>query len=172
MMVPVVLDYGQYQAGVGGEFKATIDTGPLLSQSPFETFCIQTAVYFTPGGDYGYTFDNYQITEGTAWLYSQFRANSLGGLNITSAAAAGNSARRDFVFEGQIGSLNPGSGDGAGYDGTAYYNAAQTALNALGISLTTKTEQAFGVETLDLWDSSGNHAQDQLTLAPVPSRRR
>jgi len=90
---------GAYSYDVGGEFTAV--TAPNLASgyasglvltptvkglTGFQTFCIQTAVDFTPGTTYNYSTslasvgspDAFALKEGTAWLYGEFATGNLG----------------------------------------------------------------------------------------------
>ena len=67
--------------------------------------------------------------------------------------------RRFWYLQGEAGLVNGGA------DGTAFYNAAVTALGGAGNA----ANGAYGVVALNLWDSSNNGAQDQLMVVPGPS---
>lgn len=183
-------DTSNYSYGDGGEFNAVPDanllsfnptlagyspyTANLVAGSPnFQTFCIETEVYFSPGDtynvipSYGILPDSQfptgnPITLGTAWLYSQFAAGTLSGYDYTEGsgriATAGDLQQAIWYLEGDVSSLVNGSADG-----TAFYTAAATDL---GADLSDPADGAYGVICLNLRD---DYVQDQLMVVPDPS---
>jgi hypothetical protein len=179
-----------YQFGNGGEFTAVTTT-----LGTFQTFCLEvnedigwgTGTYNyqinsgavngggdahatdeLPGPGYLHPMDNISI--GTAWLYSQFRA---GNLNINSTTAAGDLQDAIWYLEGETSSW---TGDGYGGDGSAFLAAAahgtSTSLSiAEGTpgSIFNDSEGAYGVVALNLYTQSGDFAQDQLAMVPEPT---
>jgi hypothetical protein len=83
------------------------------------------------------------ISIGTAWLYSQFRA---GALTINSVGAAGNLQDAIWYLEGET-PINYG-----GYDGTAFYNAAKTGTSTTDTTVFNDSKGAYGVVALNLYD--------------------
>jgi hypothetical protein len=97
-----------YFTGSGGEFTISALTGGLsslvvggpnsYSATSFQTFCIETGEHFDNGlpGTYDANINSGAIkggvgsidplSVGTSWLYSQFRAGTLGGYNYTVGA--------------------------------------------------------------------------------------
>ncbi|MGA3164353.1 MAG: hypothetical protein ABSD77_09215 [Verrucomicrobiota bacterium] len=194
MQVTLNQDLSNYSYGVGGEFSA-LPNAALLSVNPtlagyasttagstapyFQTFCIETGEEFSPGSAYNVTIsDNIlydgglfpsgePITMGTAWLYSQFAAGILSGYDYTygsgRTATAGDLQQTIWYLQGEETSLING-----GADGTAFYNAA---VSALGGNIANAANGAYGVVALNLWapnedGSNGAGAQDQLMVVP------
>ena len=105
----IVLTQGPYSYYVGGEFTSLTGTPidanyasttkeTIGSQTFFQTFCVQTAVEFYPGVTYNYTMslgfvdnpdnnDVFPLSQGTAWLYSQFAQGTLANYNYMDTAA-------------------------------------------------------------------------------------
>jgi len=193
--VTLYQDLSNYSYGDGGEFNAVPDAN-LLSLNPtlsgyapttvnltagnpnFQTFCVETGEFFNPGTTYNVTisdevlndggqFPNGEpITIGTAWLYSQFAAGTLSGYDYSDSgrtASAGGLQQAIWHLQGEEPSLVDG-----GADGTAFYNAA---VSALGGTINNAANGAYGVVALNLWvpnpdDSNGAGAQDQLMVVP------
>ena len=157
MQIVLWQDLNNYSYGDAGEFNA-LPNAALLSINPtlagytsstanlatgpvnFQTFCLETSEYFTPGDTYNVIVNNETIpddqfpsgnpiTMGTAWLYSQFAAGTLGGYDYAEGsgriATAGNLQQAIWYLQGEVAGLING-----GADGTAFYSAAQTALGA------------------------------------------
>ncbi|MGD0348766.1 MAG: hypothetical protein ABSB84_00390 [Verrucomicrobiota bacterium] len=194
MQVTLYQDLNNYSYSDGGEFKA-LPNGDLLSANPtlagyvpatadltagnpnFQTFCIETGEYFYPGTTYNVTIsdevlydggqfpDGEPVTIGTAWLYSQFAAGTLSGYDYAygsgRTASAGDLQQAIWYLQGEASLVNGGA------DGTAFYNAAVSALGAAAIN--NPANGAYGVVALNLWDSSNGGAQDQLMMVPEPS---
>jgi hypothetical protein len=171
-----------YQNGNGGEFNA-VTTG----LGSFATFCIEEGEYIAqpPSGPYMYTIntgavaggpgadatdphtglpmDNVSI--GTAWLYSQFSAGTLtldtgtgSYFDANRLANAGELQQAIWYLEDE-GGLNNG-----------YVALAETALGNLTLTqIEADSNGAYGVVALNLFDSSGNLAQDQLAVVPEPA---
>ncbi len=185
-----------YSYGDGGEFSA-LPNAALLSLNPtlagyasvtanstapyFQTFCIETKVDFTPGETYNVTIGNEifndgqfpsgePIMMGTAWLYSHFAAGTLSGYDYTYGSgrtvSAGDLQQAIWYLQGEATSLV-----NDGVNGTAFYNAA---VSALGGTIHNAADGAYGVVVLNLWvpgphGSNGAAAQDQLMIVPEPS---
>ena len=190
-------DTGNYSYGDGGEFNAVPSTD-LLALNPtlagyqagitssltpyagganFQTFCLETSEYFTPGNTYNVSVSQTiqynggqflppgePLTLGTAWLYSQFAAGTLAGYDYTQGsgriASAGDLQQTIWYLQGEVGSLMNGSADGS-----ADYAAA---LAALGGNIGTDSDGAFGVVAMNLTSSDGND-QDQLMITAQPA---
>jgi hypothetical protein len=188
--------YGPYQTGVGGEFTFRIDQGSLISgyaaathdilggsDVSFQTFCVEGNEYIYPYGVYTAVgndhsvYGNVHLSVGAAWLYSQFATGgNFGGL--ATYAYGGGSGRHTTAGELQnaIWALMGGQ-------------EGQTAANNAGNQFLIAAENAFGgtflgadapatigvnnnhVYVLNLWDTSGRAAQDQLiyTTGPIPN---
>jgi hypothetical protein len=190
----VTLTQGTYSYGNGGEF-AAVTTG----LGNFQTFCIEYNQEFVPGASYSYfqntgavtggaganTTDSHttlsmdNISIGTAWLYSQFRAGTLANY-FTGSRQANAGALQDAIWylEGETSTL---AFNGA--DGTAFYNLAKLhagAGNLTDAQVTADSLGAYGVIALNLFSTTpvGNNpavvingttyyaSQDQLALVP------
>jgi hypothetical protein len=212
----VVLTQGPYSYSDGGEFTATGDAGlnALVNWSAysapkstavigtsFQTFCIEATVEFGPGNQYDVSLGDsalyghvgappgVPVTMGTAWLYSQFAAGTLGGYdynvnNTTSAnrnADAGALQQAIWYLQGEQG----GAYNSFVAEAASYFNVsltqAQISNGALGTELTVAANGAFGVRALNLWNGpystpitvngvTYNCNQDQLIVAvPEPT---
>ena len=197
MQVTLYQDLNNYSYGDGGEFSAVPNAAMLSFANPtlagytaatadptapyFQTFCVETSEYFTPGHTYDVSFsynikydgglflpNGEPITMGTAWLYSQFAAGTLignGPLPYDYAngggrtATAGDLQQAIWYLQGEASLVNGGA------DGTAFYNAA---VSALGATINDPANGAYGVVVLNLTSSDGND-QDQLMVVPNPS---
>lgn len=199
MQVTLYQDLSNYSYSDGGEFRALPNAALLSFANPtlagyapatadptavnpyFQTFCVETSEYFTPGNTYTVSFsynikyDNgaflpngEPITMGTAWLYSQFAAGTLIGsgplpYNYTygggRTATAGDLQEVIWHLQGEASLVNGGA------DGTAFYNAA---VAALGATINDPANGAYGVVVLNLTSGDGND-QDQLMVVPNPS---
>jgi hypothetical protein len=184
-----VTDPNLYNANYASSALVTV-TDPYNNQQVqgFETFCVQTEVDFTPynwGNPTPYnigtslssvgTPDNFPLSEGTAWLYSQFATGQLQGYDYTDATTrttdAGILQSAIWALQGNQSYGGYPSGTGDGTSGNPYYNDA---LNYFLGSISSLTNAAtssdnFGVEILNL--TSGSYpAQNQLvyTIDPPP----
>jgi hypothetical protein len=175
-----------FQNGDGGEFNAvTTPFGSSPNLGSFATFCIESSEFIEqpPSGPYTYTIntgavpgdagadatdpntglpmDNISI--GTAWLYSQFSAGTLTLDNGTGSyfdadqlANAGELQQAIWYLEDEA----PGVDNG-------YVSLAQTTLGNLTLAqVEADSNGAYDVVALNLFDSSGNLAQDQLAVVP------
>jgi hypothetical protein len=200
LQVTLYQDTSNYSYGDGGEFNA-VPNAALLSLNPtlngyvaatadptaaspnFQTFCVETMSYFSPGNTYNVTISQTlynggqfptgeALTMGTAWLYGQFAAGTLDGVSEPydytygsgRVATAGDLQQAIWYLQGE----QPLIGNGA--NGTAFYDAA---LAALGGNINNPSDGAFGVVVLNLWvpnpdDSNGAASQDQLMVVPEP----
>jgi len=160
---------GNYRVGSGGEFNWIPQAGDpdslLASYSPlavlgsgFESFCIQVDEHINFGGTYQYAISTSakgptgadEISQGTAWLYSQFATGTLSGYNYTPgaarAASAGDLQNAIWYLEGEIllSAVQVGGNQFlSGSNGaiTHFGDLATTQQNALGL---------YGVYALNL----------------------
>lgn len=173
--------------GSGGEFQA-ISTG----LGTFQTFCLEDVEYFQPGGTYNYqmnsgavaggggagaidpntglSMDNVSI--GTAWLYSQFRAGTLA--NYFGASRQANAG----VLQGAIWMLE---GEVAYNAANVYLAIARTALGMNDVQLQADANGAYGVVALNLYNGPAATQvtapdgkvyylnQDMLGIVPEPT---
>lgn len=169
-----------YQNGGGGEFNA-VTTG----LGGFATFCIEAHEYIgqPPSGPYTYTIntgavsgdlgtdaidphtglpmDN--ISLGTAWLYSQFRAGTLALDTGTGSYFDANRLANAGEFQNAIWYLEDEGGQNNGY-----VALAETVLGKTEAQVKADSNGAYGVVALNLFDANGNLAQDQLAVALEP----
>jgi len=152
----ITLTYGSSHVGSGGEFRVI---GPG-SAYDFETFCVETGEYFTPGNQYyiggisGVTVNGgLTLTNPVAYLYAQFRVNP-GAIGYSDPYAGD---LQNAIWRLMAGNTSP-LGDPNDFVGQAVAAVAGGwANNGL-------------VAVLNLYGSYsaasgyGNPAQDQLTL--------
>lgn len=146
-----------YNGMIGGVFKATTSEFGV-----FSTFCVETTETVRLGHTYNYTISTYvtdqngagidYLSSESAWLYKQFRT---GAITLTTKDQA-----RDFQvalwfledeLTAELDNLPPGA--------QAHVNAA-TGEQRSGL---------YGVRVMNLFTLSGDHAQDQLVLIPLPA---
>ncbi len=167
-----------YQYGDGGEFNVV--TAGLGS---FATFCLETSEYINqpPSGPYTYTIntgavpgdagayatdpntglpmDNISI--GTAWLYSQFRAGTLTLDTGTGSYFDANQLANAGELQNAIWYLEDEGGQNNGY-----VALAETALGLNATQIQADSNGAYGVVALNLFTPDGGLAQNQLAMAP------
>jgi len=171
-----------YSTDDGGEFTAVTTGQDFLGDGyvastevngGFETFCVESSVYFYQNTSYNYTLssttdsDGLALNEGVAFLYYQFATGQLTGYNYTpgsgrSATAGQLQAAIWYLMGGQLGD---------GYTATSILNDQfyQLALNTLGSSaINSANNGAYGVDFLEPTDSNGNPVQNQLVLTGPP----
>ena len=187
----ITLTQGAYSYGNGGEFTAV--TSGL---GTFQTFCLEYNEEFQPGAVYDYNqntgavaggagadatdphtglpMDN--ISYGTAWLYSQFRAGTLANyFNASRQMNAGDLQVAIWYLEGEVGSLIFN-----GADGTAFFNAAIAGTGKTATTIFDDSNGAYGVIALNLFNGPAstpvtingntyNLNQDQLAIVPEPA---
>jgi hypothetical protein len=184
-MVTPVNDTSNYSYGNGGEFRVlssdlswvlpnyVSSTSGTVGTTPyFQTFCIETSEYFSPGTAYSATMSDRAmygrqnpggdpISLGTAWLYSQFAAGTLSGYNYTygggRVASAGTLQEAIWYLEGEGGANNGFVTMAA----AAVYNAGY------GSDVFANANGAFNVLALNLGNPGS--VQDQLVVVPEPT---
>jgi hypothetical protein len=186
MAATVKIYGGSYQSGRGGEFTVqgldgagsadvmhwaagySAATKNQSNPPSIQTFCLEYGETFSYGTIYNYSLNTAalnggvgpagdEISIGTAWLYNAFSKGTLegyftGGDRTTQAGLLQNAI---WYLEGEIGdqALNP------------YF----TMLAGEGITDPfANANGAYGVRALNLTDSSGNRAQDQLVKVNTP----
>lgn len=201
----VVLTQGPYSYSDGGEFTATtVPTLATLSyyspytstSTSFQTFCVQVTTEFLPGATYSYSVNSislggpnypggsvplgqpnsYPLSEGTAWLYSQFARGTLANYDYNIANDPADAAIRKTdagILQAAIWALQGGQVDGSypsGVAGNIYYGEA---LAALGVNIDTVATPATDdhVEIMNLsqyngGDNGPGYYQNQLILVP------
>ena len=136
----------------------------------FQTFCLESGEYFTPGATYDVTFSDraFQggvgsegdpISKGTAWLYHEFQNGTLSVYDYDTANghrsnSAGALQNAIWCLEDEGGSLN-----------TAYTNLL---IGEFGSVANAKLDNngEYSVEVMNLW-YQGGYRQDQLVCVPV-----
>lgn len=197
----VVLSQGPYSFSDGGEFTATTTPtitslslySPYTSTATsFQTFCVQDSTDFQPGNTYSYTVssislggpgypggsatvgnpNSYPLSEGTAFLYSEFARGLLPGYDFSNGL--GLRQTDAGLLQAAIWLLQGGQVDGSypnGGVGNPYYDFASGVLGgALTANATAATD--FGVQIMNLSsipaDPNKNY-QNQLILVPDSS---
>ena len=154
----VTITWANNHSPDAGEFILTPQGG-----TAFDTFCVELNQYINVGGTYTYSIANGSdggidapnltpLTLGTAWLYSQFRNNSLSGFTGTEAqqTALQNAI---WYFQGEEYLLNSNP-----YVTLALANLSHPFNPANG---------AYGVDVWNLYDpTSGVACQSQLGIVP------
>jgi len=170
-----------YSSGGGGEFTAKPlgwswnplvyyddSTSNIGNYDPsFQTFCIETAEFFSPGATYNVTFGNNAmygrnppngdpISVGTAWLYHQFQNQTLDGYDWDPAA---NRSADAGILQDTIWYLE---GEGGVPANLKFFNQIP-----FGNQFADNNGQ-IPVMVMSLWDSNWNAAQDMLVCVPAP----
>jgi hypothetical protein len=185
----LIVNGSGYENGQGGEFRVVSPIGT------FQTFCIEDQEWFLPGATYKYykntgavaggvgadttdlntgiAMDNISI--GTAWLYSQFRAGTLANyFGVNRQANAGVLQTAIWMLEGEVdyNAANP------------YLGQARTALGMTDAQLVGDSGGAYNVVALNLFDGPPGSSptdkqgtggvtyhlnQDQLAIVPEPT---
>jgi len=185
---------GPNQVDVGGEFTAAANANPSSAGlGTFQTFCIEDSEMIGLGASYYYRINSGaiaggvsgvdaidaatgmpkdNISIGTAWLYSQFRAGTLAGYAAGLPGNAGVLQDAIWMLEGEYGP----TATVHTYDPTnPYLVAAKAALGMTDAQLQADSNGAYGVVSLNLYtslDQNGNPtglAQDQLAIVPEPT---
>ena len=166
---------GGGNANGGGLFNVT--TTPLagMNLGSFGTFCLEHNENISYSGTYNYNMSSGainggvgggnpdKISIGTAWLYSQFRANS--AVFAPTSQSLSDLQQAIWYLEEESGSLSV-----SGANGTSYYNLAVAAAAAASYAnVTDPSLGAYGVVALNLYNSDGTVAQDQLGVVPEPT---
>lgn len=173
-----------YSVGSGGAFKATPVSGTISNADyasvatqggiSFLTFCLEENEFFSPGSTYSYALNygavnggvsgqdatNYDsVSNATAYLYSEFAKGTLGnGFTYDLNALTGYGALQQAIWflEGEV------------FTSNSFVSYAQ---GMTGWSWNAASNGSYGVYALNLRDSRGGVAQDQLyysTNAHVP----
>lgn len=168
---------GGYFSGNGGEFtyNAALNndayvsgkTADISTLGTFQTFCLETSeTAYSPGyfnlsyaAKFGGTSSADPISKGTAWLYSQFVAGSLGGYNYTVGV---NRSTQAYELQKAIWYLE-GEADGVA---NSYYNLA---VAALGTAVTDDANGYLDVYVLNNYrDEAGLVRQQDFLWKSVP----
>jgi hypothetical protein len=187
----VTVNYGPYNGNGGGEFTANSS-----GLGNFLTFCIEDNEYFNPGGTYSYientgavlggvsgqhatdpntglSMDNISI--GTAWLYSQFRA---GSIPVASTGQAEDLQLAIWFLEGEktsvdltagaitlLGDAETGTGK-SDYTGLEADSGGAYGVIALNLYSTSPVSGAPVNETATIDGQTYYVVQDQLAVVP------
>ncbi len=182
---------GEFTAVTSPSFNANYAASALVNvtddnnvaQQGFETFCVQTQVDYTPYNwgnhtPYNFTYglnsigtgwnpsDDFALSEGTAYLYSQFAQGVLSGYDYTDAGTrttdAGELQAAIWALQGgqSIGGFPSGVGNGT--SGNVFYNDALNYLGSANLDVAATSSTDFGVEIMNLTDGNDNAAQNQL----------
>jgi hypothetical protein len=160
-----------YVSGAGGTKNQV--TTPVADS--FQTFCVETGETISHNGVYTATLNDHTVltgtylNKGTAYLYSQFVVKgTFGGLatynyGASRTTTAGQLQNAIWAFMGQGGqtaannALNP------------FFQAAVAAEGGtFALADATVAAGFLNVSILNLLDSSGKNAQDQLIYTPGP----
>lgn len=174
-----------YSVGLGGAFVAKVVNGSInnsdysgaakIGTTSFATFCIEYSEHFAPGGTYNYVvnfgsvnggvsgqspsnpyYDG--VSNGTAFLYSQFAQGSLAGVAgfAYDKSATGYGFLQDAIWnlEGEITTSN------------ALANWVKTNIT----NWNSDSNGSYGVYALNLTYTDGSRAQDQLYYHKVPEQ--
>ena len=180
----VTLYQNSYSYSDGGEFTAVTSPNSFLSDyaptailkegssEGFETFCVQSGVYFYPGTTYSYVLTNTEstgqkLTLGAAFLYDEFATGKLAGYDYTDTSIrqtdAGELQLALWTFQGQT---PPGGFPSLSTD--PFYELALTKFGGLSAALA-PNNGTYDVDIIQLYDANGAPAQAQLVLAsPEP----
>ncbi len=162
-----------FSAGNGGEFTITPSAGFIgltglpadLTNTSFESFCVETNENFSPGGSYNMNLNTVAIMGGsggpsyplqpeTAYLYWNFRNGTLIGYDYGAGrqASAGDLQQAIWFLQG-------GQPGGANNAFVALATAAVAGGSWSGIG---------DVRILNVYAGTDGLAQDQLTIIPTP----
>lgn len=194
LQITLTQNTSQYSYGNGGEFRASgtvisgvnpslagynksssdNTAGTVSGNAYFQTFCIETSEYFSPGVTYNVTVSDRAmygsqppngdpLSIGTAWLYSQFAAGTLSTYNYTYGAGrvadAGDLQKAIWWLEGESGGVK-----------NSFITLAEGALGKNDTTIKYDANGAYGVVVLNLWDvNTGAADQDQLMVVPEPT---
>jgi hypothetical protein len=191
--------FGAYQTGVGGEFTFSISDPTLISgyasttrnqggsANSFQTFCVEGGENIYANQTYSAVFNNQtvssnvRLTVGASFLYSQFAQGRLttafnpaltSSYNYTgSATGRENSAnllqRAIWLLMGGQEGLNAGN-----IGVNPFISLVLSRFGSLAAANVTAATGADHVYVLNLLDSGGRNAQDQLiytTAAIIPA---
>lgn len=184
--------YGPWQTGVGGEFTFQITSpgdqnliGGYSSSSSgqggiansFQTFCVEgneniNSAYpnYTATLNDHSVFSNVQLTKGAAWLYSHFAQGSWSGTGTSYNYGSGRLTSAGLLQQaiwhymgGQENQHNYDSSNPFEVAAAAFFSGEGNANSAADLT----DYQTYHVYVLNMLDSSGKAAQDQLIYSTV-----
>ena len=150
----VVLTSTGFNGGLsGGEFKAvTSDDGTFL------TFCLESQISISLGNTYNYTIDdtvlnqNDKISQGTAYLYSEFAAGSLAGYFANRNVNAGLLQKAFWMLEDEM-----------IYDNTNPYITLVEGIFGVAVK---SDYTGSHIKVMNVWTRNNEDIQSQLVLVP------
>lgn len=180
----------------GGQFTAVTST-----LGTFQTFCVEINEEFNPGTQYNYIintgavsgdtgddaynqrplsglpatsgpFNMDNVSLGTAWLYSQFRAGTLtdnSGNAYNTLANQGTLQMAIWYLEDEGDPLNANNSLVGDQSGNTFVLKAKNALSKTLAQIEADSNGAYGVKVLNIYDNSNGFHQDQLAIVPEPT---
>jgi hypothetical protein len=179
--------YGMWQTDRGGEFTLNpLGTfNPLANYASsvknigvagtFQTFCIEEQEYIYPyPTTYTVVFSDKAVyggvvpqgdplSIGTAYLYHEFQNGTLSGYDYANTGVGRHTSAAEL--QNAIWYLE---GEG-GYISLAYQNLLTTNVGANLAAWQADNNGKYGVKVINMYDSAGHLAQDQLVCIPIPA---
>jgi hypothetical protein len=106
------------------------------------------------------------LTAGAAWLYQEFATGGLGGYGFVYTFGTARQ-QDDNLLQAAIWDLQGGQSYPS-YNGNNQFYL--DAITALGLSGATSAYTGTSIEVMQMWDSNGNAAQNQLVFVPEVSQ--
>lgn len=174
---------GSNQGSGGGVFNAT---SPTSAFAAFQTFCVELTEHITFGTTYtvyGIGTTNHQggktLGTDTAWLYTQFREGDivLSGANQENAMQLGIWRGMGYTDSQIASAMNGHANWGSAANALANYIPILDAILGNWFATLSADYAAWiangpnyygGVQIINIANSSGGYAQDQLIWNPVP----
>ena len=170
---------GGYSYGDGGEFTAYTSPDDFLDyytpktivNGGFETFCVELYVNFYPGAAYSFNISDTDsqgraLTAGAALLYYDFAKGILPGYDYNAGSgrslSAGELQAAIWLLQGD----QVNSGFPTGGPGNPFYDYAASVLGTNDV--TAANNGLYDVHIMELWNSDGGAAQNQLVISGVP----
>ena len=185
----VTLYQNSYSYSDGGEFTAVTSPNSFLGnyastallnvgqQRGFETFCVQSSVYFSPGTTYSYKLTDQattgpKLTLGAAFLYDEFATGKLFGYDYTDTsirkADNGELQLAIWAFQGQATPSEFSIPNGFSLSSDPFYKLAIKDLGGTFSAADAPNNGTYGVDIIQLYNGT-TPAQAQLVLvSPEP----
>ncbi|MDE2028894.1 MAG: PEP-CTERM sorting domain-containing protein [Candidatus Omnitrophica bacterium] len=175
----VTLYQNIYSYKDGGEFTAKTNPNDFMSayapeatlNGGFETFCVESNVYFYPGHTYSYVLTDMastgqKLSLGAAYLYDKFATGTLTGYNYTDTPTrkSDNGELQSALWEFQGHQTVAGF---PSYSTDPFYNLAINDLGGTAAAFS-PNNGTYGVDIIQLYGANGAPAQAQLVLTPAP----
>jgi hypothetical protein len=197
----IVITQDPYSYTIAGEFEAATSDNFIANYAPaatldgnFLTFCVQSDVYAAPGSPHTYVLANQdsfgqQLSEGTAFLYSEFATGQLtdynyANVNVSLLQAPGKvrpAQRSNLKFDAQLsrsfdnGELQAaiwafqGNQSVAGFPDLATDPFYLLALDTLGATAANSPNDGlYNVQILQMWDGTTPYQNQLVYLGVVP----